>query len=180
MYVCAHVVVRVTQLNNNNAHTQSLAQAVCTCNSCTSVDARELMRVRSRPRRTSRTAIIGLRMPNGHREPFRIHREWGIDGSRYRSPSPEHSSDTEDTYAHKQRWRLVARRVFCRWQRYVYERGIRRRREWLRRLFFRHEFIHPTMIPTIARFVGPFRIHETRVMALRIRVPTGTGFLLHL
>ena len=40
----------VTQFNNNNnAHTQRLAQAVYTCSSCTSADARELVRVRSRP-----------------------------------------------------------------------------------------------------------------------------------
>ena len=129
-----------------------------------------------------RTSIIGLRMPNGHREPFRIQREWGIDGSRYRSPSPDHSSDSEDTCAHKRRWIILARRVFRRWKRYVYERGIRRRSEWLRRLFYRHAIIQPTMIPTIARFVGPFRIHETRVMALRIPLPRGigTGFLLFL
>ena len=160
MYVCAHVVVCVTQLNNNNAHTQSLAQAVCTCNSCTSVDARELVRVRSRPRRTSRTTIIGLRMPNGHREPFRIG-EWDIVHGRYRPPSPVHTSDSEDTYVHKQRWFLLARWVLCRWQRYVYERGIRRRRNRLRRVFFRHPIIVPTMIPTIALLLGPIRIHDT-------------------
>ena len=157
MYVCAHVVVRVTQLNNNNAHTQSLAQAVCTCNSCTSVDARELVRVRSRPRRTSRTTIIGLRMPNGHREPFRIG-EWDYYHGTYSSPSPVHTSDSEDTYVHKHRWIIVARRVLRRWRRHVaYERGIRRRRIWLRRLFFCHPTILPTMIPTIARYVGPIR-----------------------
>ena len=50
MYVCARVVMCVTQFNNNNnAHTQRLAQAVYTCSSCTSADARELVRVRSRP-----------------------------------------------------------------------------------------------------------------------------------
>ena len=118
-----------------------------------------------------RTAIIGLRMPNGHREPFRIG-EWDIDRSRYRSPSPSMSSDSVDTCAHKQRWIILARRVFRRWKRYVYERGIRRRSEWLRRLFDRHAIIQPIMIPTIARFVGPFRIHETRVM--------GTEFILFL
>ena len=50
MYVCARVVMCVTQFNNNNnAHTQRPAQAVYTCSSCTSADARELVRVRSRP-----------------------------------------------------------------------------------------------------------------------------------
>ena len=151
-------MVRVTQLNNNNAHTQSLAQAVYTCSSCTSADARELVRVRSRPRRTSRTAIIGLRMPNGHREPFRIG-EWDYERDCYCSPSPVHTSDSEDTYVHKHRWIILARRVFRRWRRYVYKRGMRRRRIWLRRLFFNHHSIHlqPTMISTIARYVGPIR-----------------------
>ena len=158
MYVCAHVVVRVTQLNNNNAHTQSLAQAVCTCNSCTSVDARELMRVRSRPRRTSRTAIIGLRMPNGHREPFRIG-EWDYERDCYYSPSPAHTSDSEDTHVQKHRWIVLARRVLRRWRRHVkykrYQRGIRRRRVYLKRLFFCHPIIPYSMIPTIAEYVGP-------------------------
>ena len=158
MYVCAHVVVRVTQLNNNNAHTQSLAQAVCTCNSCTSVDARELVRVRSRPRRTSRTAIIGLRMPNGHREPFRIG-EWDYERDCYDSPSPVHTSDSEDTYVQKHRWIVLARRVFRRWRRHVkykrYQRGIRRRRIYLCRLFFCHPIIPYSWIPNIAEYVGP-------------------------
>ena len=131
-----------------------MAQAVCTCSSCTSVDARELVRVRSRPRRTSRTTIIGLRMPNGHREPFRMG-EWDYYHGKYSSPSPDHTSDNEDTYVHKHRWIIVARRVRRRWRRCMYERGIRRRRIWLRRLFFRHRIIRPTMIPTIAEYVGP-------------------------
>ena len=152
-------MVRVTQLNNNNAHTQSLAQAVCTCNSCTSVDARELVRVRSRPRRTSRTTIIGLRMPSGHREPFRIG-EWDYYHGTYRQPSPVHTSDSEDTYVNKQRWKVLQRRVRRGWRRHMYERGIRRRRIWLRRLFFCHPTILPTMIPTIARYVGPIRIQD--------------------
>ena len=154
-------MVCVTQLNNNNAHTQSLAQAVCTCNSCTSVDARELVRVRSRPRRTSRTTIIGLRMPNGHREPFRMG-EWDYYHGKYSSPSPDHTSDSEDTYVHKHRWIVLAKRVLRRLRRHVYERGIRRRRIWLRRLFVRHRIIHlqPTMISTIARYVGPIRRQE--------------------
>ena len=80
-----------------------------------------------------------------------------------------HTSDSEDTYVHKHRWILLARWVLCRWKRYVYEQGIRRRRELLRRLFYRHIFIHPTMIPTIARFVGPLRFNGTRVVALRKR-----------
>ena len=162
MYVCAHVVVRVTQLNNNNAHTQSLAQAVCTCNSCTSVDARELVRVRSRPRRTSRTTIIGLRMPNGHREPFRIADwEWDYYHGTYRQPSPVHTSDSEDTYVNKQRWKVLQRRVRRRWRRHMYERGIRRRKTWVLWLFFHHpQMPNRPEISTIARYVGPIRIHD--------------------
>ena len=153
MYVCARVVMCVTQFNNNNnAHTQRLAQAVYTCSSCTSADARELVRVRSRPRRTSRPAIIGLRMPNGRRKPFRVG-AWSRKRRRYKSPSPSHSSDSEDTCVHKHRWIILARRVFRRWKRHA--RGMRRRREWLRWLFYRHKFIHPPMIPIITRFVGP-------------------------
>ena len=64
-----------------------------------------------------------------------------------------HTSDSEDTYVHKHRWILLARWVLCRWKRYA--RGMRRRREWLRWLFYRHKFIHPTLIPTIAQFLGP-------------------------
>ena len=154
-------MVCVTQLDNNNAHTQSLAQAVCTCNSCTSVDARELVRVRSRPRRTSRTTIIGLRMPNGHREPFRIG-EWDYYHGTYRQPSPVHTSDSEDTYVHKQRWTVLQRRVRRRWRRHMYERGIRRQRTWLLWLFFHHHSIRlqPADTSTIARYVGPIRIHD--------------------
>ena len=160
MYVCAHVVVCVTQLDNNNAHTQSLAQAVCTCNSCTSVDARELVRVRSRPRRTSRTTIIGLRMPNGHREPFRIG-EWDYYHGTHREPSPVHTSDSEDTYVHKQRWTVLQRRVRRRWRRHMYERGIRRRRTWLMWLLFHHpSMLNPRVISTITRYLGPIRIHD--------------------
>ena len=166
MYVCAHVVVCVTQLNNNNAHTQSLAQAVCTCNSCTSVDARELVRVRSRPRRTSRTTIIGLRMPNGHREPFRIG-EWDYYHGTYRQPSPEHTSDSEDTYVHKRRWMVLQRRVRRRWRRHMYERGIRRRKTWLLWLFFHHPKLpNRPDISIIARCVGPIRIHDSEYVLI--------------
>ena len=46
-------------------------------------------------------------MPNGHRDPFRMG-----DGS----PSPLHTSDSEDTYCNKRRYNYLAKKVIRRWK----------------------------------------------------------------
>jgi len=124
---------------------------VYTCSACTSADARELMRARSRPRRTSRETIIGLLMPNGPRTSYRLW-HWDTQRDVARTPSPQHTSDSEDTWVHKQRWILLARWVWCWW---VYKLGVRKRRQYLRRMFYGHPVIQYGMIPLIARYVGP-------------------------
>ena len=45
-------------------------------------------------------------MPNGHRDPYRM--------SHGSSPSPVHTSDSEETYTNKKRWWWVASKVFWR------------------------------------------------------------------
>ena len=47
-------------------------------------------------------------MPNGRRVPFRV----GDSGS----PSPEHTSDYEETWRNKKRWKWLARRVLWRFR----------------------------------------------------------------
>ena len=63
-------------------------------------------------------------MPNGHRYPYRLHPECD-------SPSPLHTSDSEETYEHKQRYRILGLRVIRRWRRFVkmqrYKRAIYKR-----------------------------------------------------
>ena len=49
-------------------------------------------------------------MPNGHREP----RAGIVD-----PPSPIHTSDSEDTYTNKVRWRGMAYKVLRQWLRYI-------------------------------------------------------------
>ena len=49
-------------------------------------------------------------MPNGHREP----RAGIVD-----APSPIHTSDSENTYANKVRWRGMTYKVLRQWLRYI-------------------------------------------------------------
>ena len=56
-------------------------------------------------------------MPNGHRDPYRI-----LSGE---SPSPAHTSDSEETFHQKRRYHALARSVLRRWRLFV----LRRRRQ---------------------------------------------------
>ena len=76
-------------------------------------------------------------MPNGGGPPYRLRPD-------YDPPSPDHSSDTEDTWENKLRWQLIARRVLRRWRLLV-------RRARLARML-RH---HPRMRP-VARHIAEF------------------------
>ena len=50
----------------------------------------------------------------------------------------------------------------------MYERGIRRRRTWLLWLFFHHpQMPNRSEISTIARYVGPIRIHDSEYFLIR-------------
>ena len=72
-----------------------------------------------------------------------------------------HTSDSEDTYDHKQRWTGLQIRVLRRWRRHMYERGMRRRRTWLMWLLFHQtSMLNPLVISTITRCLGPIRIHD--------------------
>ena len=60
-------------------------------------------------------------MPNGNREPYRLVPDYG-------PPSPLHTSDSEDTWNQKQRWRYLALRVIIQWRRFL---RMARLRRWL-------------------------------------------------
>ena len=53
---------------------------------------------------------LGLGMPNGDRRPFRI------GEGRPRSPSPAHTSDSEDTRGHKRRYHRFQVEGILRWR----------------------------------------------------------------
>ena len=55
-------------------------------------------------------------MPNGGREPYRLPE----------TPSPLHTSDSEETWMNKHRWEVLARRTVRRWRRLVTVRRLRR------------------------------------------------------
>jgi predicted nucleotidyltransferase len=69
-------------------------------------------------------------MPNGHRQHFRISLEegWEERDERDGTPSPIHSSDSEDTDVNKYRWVLLAKRVLRRWR--IFLTAARRRRAY--------------------------------------------------
>ena len=71
-----------------------------------------------------------LSMPNGHRQHFRILLEegWEERDERDGTPSPIHSSDSEDTDVNKYRWVLLAKRVLRRWR--IFLTAARRRRAY--------------------------------------------------
>ena len=55
-------------------------------------------------------------MPNGYRIPYRFPQLESVqDECIVDSPSPVHSSDTEETYQHKTKYMIVARRALRTW-----------------------------------------------------------------
>ena len=69
-------------------------------------------------------------MPNGHRLPYAL--GVGRNGS-HDIPSPPHTSDEEDVWVAKCRWRLLGRWVYERWCLFVAKRRAhapRGSREW--------------------------------------------------
>ena len=76
-------------------------------------------------------------MPNGHRQSFRISLEegWEDRDERDGTPSPIHTSDSEDTDYNKTKWILIAKRVVRRWLRFA-----RCRARIRRALFFLDRF----------------------------------------
>ena len=60
-------------------------------------------------------------MPNGGGPPYRL---W----PGYESPSPIHTSDSEETFDNKARWYRLARRVLRRWRLFVQKKQEQRMR----------------------------------------------------
>ena len=79
-------------------------------------------------------------MPNGHREPYRL-----SEGS----PSPCHTSDSEETWHHKKRYTFLALKYTCKWRRHVV------RRKWSRRLktLLRRTNLSPEVLEMIRAFL---------------------------
>ena len=85
-------------------------------------------------------------MPNGHREPFRI-------GDA--SPSPVHTSDTEETWAHKKRWHWLARKVLHRFRaNAARKKKLRRRVARLTSGKILPRFVSESIAERIAKFLG--------------------------
>ena len=51
-------------------------------------------------------------MPNGHRESYRI-------APSFDSPSPLHTSDSEETWMQKRRYRMITLKVKWKWKKFV-------------------------------------------------------------
>ena len=62
--------------------------------------------------------------PNGDRIPYRV-------APRYDSPSPIHSSDSDDTFNNKESWWFMVEWVVCRWKFYARYQRYRRIVRWL-------------------------------------------------
>ena len=92
--------------------------------------------------RLPRASCCRMLMPNGHRTPYRI--------SSRRSPSVEHSSDSENTFLQKRRWKLLARWVCQQWRLFT------RRNRWRRTLLHRKLLPAPLMQGDIANIVAQF------------------------
>jgi hypothetical protein len=57
-------------------------------------------------------------MPNGHRRPYRVR----DPQHPFRAPSPEHTSDSDDTWSEKRQWKQIAKRTIRRWRAFVRNR----------------------------------------------------------
>ena len=57
-------------------------------------------------------------MPNGHRRPYRVR----DPQHPYRAPSPERTSDSDDTWSEKRQWKQIAKRTIRRWRAFVRNR----------------------------------------------------------
>ena len=79
-------------------------------------------------------------MPNGHREPYRL-----SEGS----PSPCHTSDSEETWHHKKRYTFLARTYTRKWRRHVAWRKQSRRLKTL----LRRKNLSPEVLEMIAAFL---------------------------
>ena len=100
-------------------------------------------------------------MPNGHREPYRL-RGGPVTGSGARNfavavdlpgfetPTPVHTSDSEETWANKLEWAAVARRVLARWRLYVRRRLVGR---WLENVFFKSRAELRFVVPHLRAFL---------------------------
>ena len=78
-------------------------------------------------------------MPNGPHKPF-VGAEGFVD-----SPSPIHTSDSEETYDNKVLWRGVAYKVLRQWLRYISVVRVQRLQVVLSRLQLLHERIRDTV-----------------------------------
>ena len=97
------------------------------------------------PKPLSLERFMRIVFPHGYRTPYRI--------SSGRSPSDDHSSDSEDTLVHKQRWKLLARWVYQRWRLFTL-RTLRKR--WCKTLLERKLLPKPLRHGTIADAVAQF------------------------
>ena len=72
----------------------------------------------------------------------------------YASPSPEHTSDSDDTWEEKQLWRALASHSIRRWKRMVRTILLQRITDWLRIVVFR---ARPGMHVHASRFASYLR-----------------------
>jgi hypothetical protein len=72
-------------------------------------------------------------MPNGHRRPYRVR----DPQHPYRAPSPEHTSDSDDTWSEKRQWKQIAKRTIRRWRAFVRNRKHNRCSEYIRRMILK-------------------------------------------
>ena len=89
--------------------------------------------------------LILLIMPNGDRTPYRL--------SHGRSPSPCHTSDSEETWRSKGRWILLARWVIHRWRLLVRSR---RSRRYERALISHRVLPHALRDPLLASLIASY------------------------
>ena len=75
------------------------------------------------PPRCVGSSYFTLTMPNGRRRPYRL--PFALEGTPS-SPSPDHTSDSEETSHHKTKFRRLARTVVSQWKDFTKRKLLRR------------------------------------------------------
>ena len=111
------------------------------------------------PPRCVGSSYFTLTMPNGRRRPYRL--PFALEGTPS-SPSPDHTSDSEETSHHKTKFRRLARTVVFLWRVFTKRKILRRTLALSGIRNFLAGNTDDCLARTILAFVVQFQVKHTR------------------
>ena len=115
---------------------------------------------RSPPPRCVGSSYFTLTMPNGRRRPYRL--PFALEGTPS-SPSPDHTSDSEETNHHKTKYRRLARTVISQWKDFTKRKLLRRTLALSGVRNFLANYTDDYLARTILAFVVQFQVKQQQV-----------------